>query len=186
MNPSTQQILAAIDSCRRDEVIVLPNNKNVILTAEQAAQHSKKDVKVVPTESIPQGIAALLALNLVEGLRENAAIMGEARHQVRTIEVTKAIRSAVIGGLSVRKGQTIALLDGRLVIAEDIPGNAVRSCLAQAVTPQVSLVTMYYGADTSREEAQTLAAEIKKEYPPLDTEVVYGGQPHYYYIVSLE
>ncbi len=105
MNPSTQQILAAIDSCRRDEVIVLPNNKNVILTAEQAAQHSKKDVKVVPTESIPQGIAALLALNLESGLRENAAIMGEARHQVRTIEVTKAIRSAVIGGLSVRKGQ---------------------------------------------------------------------------------
>jgi uncharacterized protein len=186
MNPSTQQILAAIDSCPRDEVVVLPNNKNVILTAEQAAQHSKKDVKVVPTESIPQGIAALLALNLESGLRENAAIMGEARHQVRTIEATKAIRSAVIGGLSVRKGQAIALLDGRLVIAEDSPGNAVRSCLAQAVTPQVSLVTMYYGADTSREEAQTLAAEIKKENPPLDTEVVYGGQPHYYYIVSLE
>jgi len=186
MNPSAQQILAAIDSCRQDEVIVLPNNKNVILTAEQAAQHSKKEAKVVPTESIPQGIAALLALNLEKGLRGNAAIMGEARHQVRAIEVTKAVRSAVIGGVSVRKGQAIALLDGRLAIAEDSPGSAVRSCLAQAVASQASLVTIYYGAGTTQEEAGTLAAEIKKEHPSLDAEVVYGGQPHYYYIVSLE
>jgi DAK2 domain fusion protein YloV len=186
MNPSAQQIMAAIDSCHQDEVIVLPNNKNVILTAEQAAQHSKKETKVIPTESIPQGIAALLALNLEKGLRENAAIMGEARHQVRTVEVTKAIRSAVIGGVSVRKGQAIALLDGRLAIAEDSPGSAVRCCLVQAVAPQVSLVTIYYGAGATQEEAGTLAAEIKKEHPSLDAEVVYGGQPHYYYIVSLE
>jgi DAK2 domain fusion protein YloV len=186
MNPSTQQILTAIDSCPQNEVIVLPNNKNVVLTAEQAALHSKKDVKVVPTLSIPQGIAALLALNLEKGLRENAAIMGEARHQVRTIEVTKAIRSVVVDGLSVRKGQAIALLDEKLVVAETSSRDAVRSCLTQAVTPQISLATIYYGGNTDKEEAQALAAEMKRDYSSLDTEVVYGGQPHYDYIVSLE
>ena len=186
MNPSTQQVLTAIDSCPQDEVIVLPNNKNVVLTAEQAVQHSKKDAQVVPTQSIPQGIAALLALNLEKGLRENAAIMAEARHQVRTIEVTKAIRSVKVDGLSVRKGQAIALLDGKLVIADASPYNAALSCLGRALTPQTSLVTIYYGTDTDRDETLTLVTAIKKDYPSLDTEVVYGGQPHYNYILSLE
>lgn len=186
MNPSTQQILAAIESSPENEVIVLPNNKNVILAAEQAAAHSKKDVRIVPTESIPQGVAALLALNLEKGVRENAAIMAEARHQVQTIEVTRAIRSARIEGVRVRKGQAIALLDGELVAAEDSAEAAVRSSLPRASASQMSLATIYYGADSSAEEARALAEEISRDHPSLQTEVVYGGQPHYKYIVSLE
>ncbi|MDI6857343.1 MAG: DAK2 domain-containing protein [Dehalococcoidia bacterium] len=186
MNPSMQQILAAIDSCPENEVIVLPNNKNVVLTAEQAAAHSKKDVRVVPTESMPQGVAALLAINLEKGLRENAAIMSEARHQVRTIEVTRAIRSAVIEGVRVRKGQAIALLDGSLVAAENSAEAAVLAALAQASASEMALATIYYGADSSAEEARSLADRVTRDHPSLQTEVVYGGQPHYKYIVSLE
>jgi DAK2 domain fusion protein YloV len=186
MNPSTEQILSAIESCPQNEIVVLPNNKNVILAAKQAARHSKRDVKVAPTQSIPQGVSALLALNLEKGLSENMAAMEEACQQVHTIEVTRAIRSTTIEGLRVRKGQAIALLDGKLAVAEGSPREAVRSSLKQMVTAETSLVTIYYGADTAKEEVQALAGDIAKDYPSLETEVVYGGQPHYNYIVSLE
>jgi hypothetical protein len=186
MNPSTQQILAAIESSPENEVIVLPNNKNVILAAEQAAEHSSKDVRIVPTESMPQGVAALLALNLEQGVRENAAIMAEARHQVQTIEVTRAIRSAAIQGVRVRKGQAIALLDGQLVAAADSAETAIRAGISRASVSQASLATIYYAADGSAQEARSLAEDISREHPSLQTEVVYGGQPHHKYIVSLE
>ncbi|OGY23133.1 MAG: hypothetical protein A2172_02010 [Candidatus Woykebacteria bacterium RBG_13_40_15] len=188
MNPSTQQILAAIDSCRQDDVIVFPNNRNVILTAEQAKQQSKKNVIVVPTESIPQGIAAFLALNLEKNLPANATAMGNARLQVRTIEVTVSTRSAKIDGLSVEKGQPIALLDGKVVVASDSSSSAVCSCLGLegVVTQQSSLVTIYYGVGNTQGEVQALAAVIKEERPSLGIEVVDGGQPLYPYIVSVE
>jgi uncharacterized protein len=186
MNPSIRQILNAIGSCSQEEVIVLPNNKNVILGAQQAAKNSRKQVRVVRTTSVPQGMAALLALNPEQGLEANAALMEEARDDVRTIEITKAIRTTSIDGLRVRVGQAIALIDGKLTVAEDSPRDAVRESLKQAVTSEMSLVTIYYGAESTAEDAEALAAEIHAVYPSLETEVVYGGQPHYTYIVSLE
>jgi len=185
-NPSIQQVLAAIDSCPQNDIILLPNNKNVVLAAEQAAHHSKKNVKVVNTVSIPQGMAALLALNLEKGLDANAVIMEEARQQVRTLEVTRAIRSTKIDGLRIQEGQAIALLDGKLTVAEATAAGAVHVSLKRLVTPQTTLVTIYYGGDASTEDAQALADEVAAEYPSLDIEIVYGGQPHYSYIVSLE
>jgi DAK2 domain fusion protein YloV len=185
-NPSIQQILAAIDSCPQNDIILLPNNKNVVLAAEQAAHHSKKNVKVVNSVSIPQGMAALLALNLEKGLDENAVIMGEARQQVGTIEVTRAIRSTKIDGLRIQEGQAIALLDGKLAVVEATAADAVRASLKRMVTTQTALVTIYYGGDATKEDAQTLADDVAAEHPSLDIEVVYGGQPHYSYIVSLE
>jgi DAK2 domain fusion protein YloV len=185
-NPSTQQILSAIESCPQNDVIVLPNNKNVVLAAEQAAHHTKKHVSIVGTVSIPQGMAALLALNLEKTLEENAAVMEEARRQVQTIEVTRAIRSTKIDGLRVQEGQAIALLDGRLAVAEKTAAAAVRASLKRLATAQTALVTLYYGADAGKDDAQALADDIAADYPSLAIEVVYGGQPHYSYIVSLE
>jgi DAK2 domain fusion protein YloV len=186
MNPSTEEILAAAEACPSPEVIILPNNKNVVMAARQAAEHSTKTVKVVPTTSVPQGVAALLALNAEAGLEENATAMEEARQTVRTAEVTRAVRPALLGSLRVRRGQAIALIDGQLKVAEESLRGAVRASLGHMVTPSSSLITLYCGADTSREEAQALADDLAREYPSLEIELVAGGQPHYHYIVSVE
>jgi len=186
MNPSTRQILQAIESCPQEQVIVLPNNKNVILGAQQAARNSRKRVRLVGTLSVPQGMAALLALNPEEGLDDNAALMEDARREVRTIEVTKAIRTTTVAGLRVRAGQDIALLDGTLAVAEDSPQAAVRESLNRLVNDQTSLITIYYGAQSTAEDAEALADEVRAVYPSLQVDIVYGGQPHYRYIVSLE
>jgi len=186
MNPSTEEILAAVEACPSSEVIILPNNKNVVMAAQQAAEHSTKSVKVVPTTSVPQGVAALLALDAEAGLEENAAAMGEARHTVRTAEVTRAVRPTLLGGLRVRRGQAIALIDGQLKVAEESLRGAVRASVGHMVTPDSGLITLYYGADTSREEAVALADDLGREYPSLEVELVAGGQPHYHYIVSIE
>ena len=186
MNPSTRQLLTAIDSCPQEEVIVLPNNKNVVLAAQQAARHCKKRVRVVGTLSMPQGLSALLALHPEKGLDGNGEAMEEARRDVRTIEVTTAIRNTTLDGLRIRHGQAIALLDGKLSIAEDCPRDAALASLRCLITPETSLVTIYYGAESTLEDAQALAAETRSVYPSLEAEVVYGGQPHYTFIISLE
>ncbi|MCJ7491316.1 MAG: hypothetical protein MUP15_04075, partial [Dehalococcoidia bacterium] len=186
MNPSIKQVLEAIESCPQEEVIVLPNTKNVILGAQQAARSSRKRVRVVGTVSVPQGMAALLALNPERGLDENAALMGDARRDVQTVEVTKAVRTTTVGGLRVRVGQDIALLDGTLAVAEHSPRAAVRESLRRLVNDRASLITIYYGAQSTAEDTEALAGEIRAVYPSLQVDIVYGGQPHYSYIVSLE
>jgi hypothetical protein len=186
MNPSTRQILQAIESCSQEEVIVLANNKNVILGAQQAAKSSRKRVRVIGTVSVPQGMAALLALNPELGLDDNATSMEEARQGVRTVEVTKAIRTTTVDGLRVRAGQDMALLDGKLTVAEDSPQAAIRESLSRLVTGEIGLITIYYGAQSTAEDAGALAGEIRSVYPSLQVDIVYGGQPHYSYIVSLE
>ncbi len=186
MNPSTKQVLNAIESCSQDEVIVLPNNKNVILGAQQAARHSRKRVRVVKSVSIPQGMAALLALNPEQGIDENVRLMDASRREVKTVEVTKAIRNTTVDGLRIHAGQDIALLEGKLAVAEDSPRAAVLESLRRLVDEEISLVTLYYGAGSTREDAEALAGEIGSVYPSLQVDIVYGGQPHYTYIVSLE
>jgi dihydroxyacetone kinase-like predicted kinase len=143
-------------------------------------------VTVVPTSSLPQGVAALLALNAEAGLEENATAMEEARQTVRTAEVTRAVRPALLGGLRVRRGQAIALVDGQLKVAEESLRGAVRASLGHMLTSGSSLITLYYGADTSREEAQALADDLAREFPSLEIELVAGGQYHYHYTVSVE
>jgi len=185
MNPSVGQLLEAIEACPTPQVIILPNDKNIIPTAHQAAQLSQKQVAVVPTRTIPQGIAALLAYNPERSLDENVPIMEEAANSVRTIEVARAIRDAQIGGYQVRQGEVMAIVDGQLMATAATPDEALRKAL-QVLGVQEGLLTLYYGADTDPHTAQTLANSLQSEYPGLEVETVDGGQPHYYYIASLE
>lgn len=186
MNPSTEEILAAVEACPSSEVVILPNNQNVAMVARQAAENSTKRVKVVPTTSVPQGVAALLALDPEAGLDETESAMAEARLTVATAEVTRAVRPTAIGDLRVRKGQAIALIEGQLEVAEDSVADAVRASLGRMVTPDSSLITLYRGADIGGGEAQALADDLAREHPSLEVELVDGGQPHYHYIVSVE
>jgi len=186
MNPSTEEILRAVESVPSNRVIILPNNKNIIMAAEQARDLSDKHVVVVPTRTIPQGIAALLALNYQADLEANAQAMGRAAQEVMTGEITTATRDVTLGGVPVRKGQVIGLLDGELVVAGDTPEEVAQEVLERMGPSDLEIVTLYYGADVSPAESQALVERLGQTYPDLEFEVVKGGQPHYFYIISAE
>jgi len=186
MNPSTRDILKGVDACPSDEVVILPNDKNVILAAEQAIGLTKKRLRVVRSRSIPQGIAALLAMNPEEGLDANAGAMEQATQSVRTVEVTRAVRSTTLRGVKVAKGQVIAIVDDELKLAAESPEEAALRALEPIATGETSLITLYYGADTSGAQAEALSEQLRRRFAGHQVEAVYGGQPHYSYIVSLE
>jgi len=186
MNPSTQDLLEAVQVVPSDKVVLLPNNHNVILTAEQGVPLTGKMVTVVPTETMPQGIAALLALSNNVDFRTNFMSMKEAASNVITVEVTKAVRDAAYGDLSVKKGQDIALIDNDLVAAGDGMVALMEALVLKIDLSDREVVTIYYGADVKSREPAAIVKLIRKKYPHLEVESVYGGQPHYRYIVSVE
>lgn len=186
MNPSTEEILRVVESLPMPKVVILPNNGNILLAARQAQELSQKEVGVVPTRSIPQGIAALLAFNHQAGLEENSRMMARAAEEVRTGEVTTATRDATLNGVTVRQGQMIGLQDDSLVVAGDTVDEVVEALLDRMGVADLEIVTLYYGADVRQEEAEALAARLQEKYPDQSFEVVYGGQPHYFYWLSAE
>ena len=186
MNPSTKDLLQAVEKSASDKVIILPNNKNIVLTAGQVQSLTKKSIKVVPSKTIPQGVAALLAFDYEADLETNSRIMTEALATVKSAEITRAVRSAKLNGLVIKKKQAIGLLDGCLVAVADETADVLRDVLAKADLGKAEVVTIYHGADTEETEAQGISDNISKQYPDLQVEVVKGGQPHYNYIVSIE
>jgi hypothetical protein len=186
MNPSTAQILEEIEQSLSDHVIILPNNKNILMAAQQAAEVSKKQVAVVPTRSIPQGVSALLALDQQATLDGNVAAMLRAAKEVITGEVTWATRDVALNGIDVREGDAIGLLDGELVVDAESFDEAVHWLLAEVELEDCELVTLYYGEGMEASQAASLADRLIETYPELEFEVVEGGQPHYPYIISIE
>jgi len=187
MNPSVREVLQAVESVASQKVILLPDNKNIILTASQIEPLTSKEVVIVPTKTMPQGIAALLAFNYDGNLEENVQAMNEAMAMVKTVEVTKAVRSTKINDLKVKKGQTIALVDDRdLVAVGDNVAEVLFEALDKAGIESAEVVTLYYGADVEATQAEEMIQEIRNKYPEKQIELVRGGQPHYDYVVSLE
>jgi DAK2 domain fusion protein YloV len=186
MNPSVQELLQAVESAHSDKVVILPNNANIAMAARQVPGLTKKQVEVVPTETIPQGIAALLVSNYEADLETNVAAMKAALSTVHSGEVTTAVRSMSLDGMTVKEGQAIAFLDGALVFADDRVPQVVHKLLDKADVGQAGLVTVYYGADTEQAEAERIGESVREKYPALEVEVVAGGQPHYNYIISVE
>jgi len=186
MNPSVGELLKAVEAAPSDNIILLPNNKNIIHTASQVESLTSKRVKVIPTRTIPQGIAASLAFSYDMDLEENTRAMQEAMTAVKTIEVTKAARKTQMNGQKIKKGQPIAILNDENLIAG---GNNMLDIIFQALTKtnieNTEMVTIYYAAKTQAIEAEDIAQKIREEYH-LEVEVVQGGQPHYNYIISLE
>jgi len=186
MNPSVRELLQAVESAPSDNIILLPNNKNIVSAASQVRSLTSKKVKVVPTRNIPQGIAAFLAFGYDMNLEKNARAMEKAISKVRAIEVTRAARETCLKGLEIGKGQFIALLnDEDLIARADKAGDVVLEALGKTGVEKAGIVTVYYGAEIKGAEAQGIAQEIRDRYHT-EVEVVYGGQPHYNYIISLE
>ncbi len=186
MNPSTKDILQAVKTVTSDKVIILPNNKNVVLTAEQVLSLTDKMVKIVPTQTIPQGVAALLAFDYEADFETNTQLMSEAKSRVKTIEITRAVRSAHLDGLSIKKRQAIGLLDGDLLAAGNNTTDILNKILAKLDLKNSEIITIYYGADTELAEAEQVSAGIREQYPKLQVEIVRGSQPYYNYIISIE
>jgi dihydroxyacetone kinase-like predicted kinase len=186
MNPSTKDILQAVESTVSDNVIILPNNKNIILTAEQVQSLTQKKVKVVPTKTIPQGVVALLAFDYEADFKANAEIMEKAMSSVKTIEVTRSVRATKVNGLRIKRRQPIGLLDDELVAAGTTELDVINQVLAKLDLEDAEVVTIYYGEDTEAADAEEVSTSITQQYPQLQIEIIKGNQPHYSYIISVE
>jgi len=186
MNPSAQQLLEAVQSLPSSQVILLPNNGNVVMTAHQAAALANKEVRVIPTDTVPQGIAALVAFNYEADLDSNVQAMEQAAACIQTAEVTVAIRDAQLNGVEVKEGQVIALLNGVLEVAGEEERPVIDKIVRSMGAAELELITIYYGEEATPAEAETLAQHMREEYPEQEIELVYGGQPYYRFIFSAE
>ncbi|HVB73915.1 MAG TPA: DAK2 domain-containing protein [Ktedonobacteraceae bacterium] len=186
MNPSTEELLAAVDAVPAQHVILLPNNSNVIMSARQVTSLSSKEIYIVPTDTMPQGIAALIRFNFGSDFETNCKAMTEAAASIHTAEITTAVRSVHIGGVRVREGDFIGLVDGNLTIAGQDIQRVIRETLQHMEIERFEIVTLYYGEGVSAQDAEETARRIKQLYSQLEIEVVDGGQPHYAYILSAE
>ena len=186
MNPSTKDLLQAVEAVTSEKVIILPNNKNIVLTASQVQSLTEKTIEVVPTTTIPQGVAALLAFDYEADMETNAQNMNKARAAVKSIEVTRAVRSTRLGGLDIKKHQAIGFLNGDLVAVGDSPAAVVQDVLGRVKLDTAEVITIYYGDDTTSAEAEEVGGTLDKQHPQIQVEVVQGGQPYYNYIVSVE
>lgn len=186
MNPSTQELLAAVAKIQADNVLILPNNGNIILTSQQVQKFSKKRVEIVPTKTIPQGISALLSFNQHADVETNMQRMYSAAAEVHTIEVMRAVRHSSSNGFEINTGDVVGFLNNHLAGVGRDCNEVALQVLAQVDIETCEIVTLYVGRDSSQEQANALAGRINRLYPSLDTEIHLGGQPNYHYIISLE
>jgi dihydroxyacetone kinase-like predicted kinase len=186
MNPSTQDILNSFENLPTDKVIILPNNKNIILAANQAKDVTVKHVMVIPTRTVPQGLAAMLSLIPDGELVSVAEKMTRAINSVKTGEITIATRTVEIDGVNVKDGQVIALLDGKLVVSAESVEQGVMELLEKAGADELELITFFYGEGLPHAEANRIADLVREKYPSHEIEVQEGGQPHYQFIISIE
>jgi DAK2 domain fusion protein YloV len=185
-NPSTEEILRVVEDLPMDRIIILPNNKNIILAAEAARDLSSKQVAVVPTRTIPQGISALLALDKNAGLDESIAAMTDAYSDVTSGQIAVATRSAKMNGVSVAEGDIIGVAEGRLCAAHASIGETLRHVLNEMALDERELLSIIYGQEVSEAEAEEIAAQVEALYPHLEVELLSGGQAIYQYILGAE
>ncbi|HAE81180.1 MAG TPA: dihydroxyacetone kinase [Lachnoclostridium sp.] len=187
MNPSTEDILLAAEKACADTVYIFPNNKNIILAANQAAAIEENcHIVVVPTKTLPQGITGMINFSPELSPEENLSEMEQEIAMVRTCEVTYAVRNTVIDGREIHEGDIMAIGDSGLLALAGDAEDAVMKALAEMADEDAELVTIYYGADTPEEKAQELLEKAQAEFAGCEVELHYGGQPVYYYIVSVE
>lgn len=186
MNPSTEEILNAFEDLPTDQIIILPNNKNIVLAAETAQTLSVKNVKVVPSVNIPQGLSALLRLDPEGDLEEIVREMVSALSDVDAGEITTATRTVELNGVEVHSGENIGLLNGKLVVSGKTTDETTLALLKKANMDEKERVTLFTGDNVSPEEVESISAQIQKEFPDHEIEVHEGGQPHYQFLISLE
>lgn len=187
MNPSTEDMLKAIERVNEENIFILPNNKNIIMAAQQARDLTEdKNIIVIPSRTVPQGITALVNFMPDLGPEENTRTMTEEMGNVRTAQITYAVRTTNIDGIDIEEGDIMALGDhGILAVGKSVDGVALEA-MKEMLDDESELVTIYYGADVSEHEAKVLEEQAQEQYPDKEIELQYGGQPIYYYLISAE
>ena len=187
MNPSTEDMLTAIDAVNADHIFILPNNKNIILAANQAQSLTKdKDIIVIPTKTVPQGITAVINYMPEADIDTNAENMNEEIKNVKTGQVTYAVRDTHIDDKEIHEGDIMGIGDaGILAVGQSVEGVA-KEMLTSLVDEDTELISLYYGQDVLEEDAVRFAQEVEELYPDADVDAHFGGQPIYYYVLSVE
>lgn len=186
MNPSTEDILNAVEATPAHTVFVLPNNKNIIMAAEQVDPISSRNVIVIPTRTIPQGITAMLHFNPDEPVKENHLSMVKSLDSVSTAQVTFAARDSEIDGFHIKKGQMLGMENGAITVVEDDPILTAYKVTRHLCSRKTEMVTIFYGEGATEDDAGTLENMINDRFGSIETQVVYGGQPVYSFIISVE
>lgn len=186
MNPSTEDFLKAAEECHAEHLILLPNNSNIILAANQAKDVSSLPMTVIPTKSIPQGIATLIEFDMDKSPVDNEVAMTKALGQVKTLQVTYSVRDTQYEDIDIKKDDILGVGDGKIVSVGQQIETVALEALDKILDEEASIVTVYYGQDVTEHEAQTLAEKIGERYGDLDLELHFGGQPLYYYVISVE
>ncbi len=186
MNPSTEDILDAAKDINADHIVILPNNGNIILAATQAKEISDKNLHVIPSKSIPQGITAMLAFKNDAEVDANVKAMTDAVNEVKTGQVTYAVRDTVFNDMEIKKDEIIALSEGNIIAHGENPEEQTLELIKQMVDEDSFLITLFYGDKVDKKVAENLKEKIEKIAEECDVEVIYGGQPLYYYIIAVE
>ncbi len=186
MNPSTQDIMECIAKLNADHIFVLPNNKNIIMSAKQAAEISDKDVRVIPTTSIPQGITCVTMFNSEVEVDENEEVLKETIDMVKTGSVTYAVRDTEMDGIQIKEGNMLGLIEGKIKKVGSSYVDVAEEVLSEMVDDESELITILYGSDVSEEEANEFVNKIEEKYEDLDVQCYRGAQPLYYFLMSVE
>ncbi|WP_072723974.1 DAK2 domain-containing protein [Tepidibacter thalassicus] len=186
MNPSTEDFLEGIDNINAENIIILPNNSNIVMAANQAREISNKNIIVIPSKTIPQGFAALLAFNSEADYISNEKAMKYALNNIKTGQVTFAVRDTNINGVDIKEGDIIGIGEGEIKKSGKDKKEVTLSLIEELVDEDNEIVTLFYGKEIDKKHAEEIRDIIEEKYDYLDVEIYYGGQPLYYYIISVE
>lgn len=186
MNPSTQDFLDAIEKVNAKNILIFPNNSNIIMSANQAKELSEENVIVIPTKTIPQCITALLSFDELATVEENEALMLESLSNVSSGQITYAVRDTNMEGIEIKEGNFIGIANGKMSSAKETIEEVMLETLNALVNEDSAIITLFYGKEILEEEASELSKKISEKYKDMDVEVMYGGQPVYYYLISVE
>ena len=186
MNPSTEDFMKAIDSINAKNIFIFPNNSNIIMAANQAKELSDKNIIVIPTKNTPQGFTALVNFNADASVEENEQALMESLTMVKSGQLTFAVRDTVMNDVEVKEGNIIAIAESKLMDAGDSVDEITTSLVEKLVDEDSAIITLFYGEDVTEEDANNLRDELEEKFEDLDIELYYGGQPLYYYLISVE
>ena len=186
MNPSTEDFMKAIDSINAKNIFIFPNNSNIIMAANQAKELSDKNIIVIPTKNTPQGFTALVNFNADASVEENEQALMESLTMVKSGQVTFAVRDTVMNDVEVKEGNIIGIAESKLMDAGDSVDEITTSLVEKLVDEDSAIITLFYGEDVTEEDANNLRDELEEKFEDLDIELYYGGQPLYYYLISVE
>ena len=186
MNPSTEDFMKAIDSINAKNIFIFPNNSNIIMAANQAKELSDKNIIVIPTKNTPQGFTALVNFNADASVEENEQALMESLTMVKSGQVTFAVRDTVMNDVEVKEGNIIGIAESKLMDAGDSVDEITTSLVEKLVDEDSAIITYFNGEDVTEEDANNLRDELEEKFEDLDIELYYGGQPLYYYLISVE